>query len=242
MSPAGYHDDLAYIHDVGFTDLAERAAEFVIDLLRSRGIADGLILELGCGSGATAARLVAAGYEVEAIDQSEAMLALARARLPAARFRAGSFLTAPLPACDAVLAVGEVLNYAFDAGNTHAALATVFGRVARCLRPGGVFVFDLAGPGRAAAARTWTAGPDWAVLVHNEEDRERRTLTRRIVSFRAAENELYRRREEVHTLLLHTPEDVLTQLRRAGLRRAQTQRGYARPADTGLAVYVASLE
>jgi SAM-dependent methyltransferase len=80
------------------------------------------VVELGCGSGITARRLTDAGHDVLGIDQSAPLIALARERAPGARFTVGSFVTEPLPECDAVLAIGEVLNYLFDEGNTRAAL------------------------------------------------------------------------------------------------------------------------
>jgi len=57
-----------------------------------------------------------------------------------------SLLRVALPACDAVASIGECLNYAFDrkAGKTE--LAALFARVNRALRPGGVFIFDVAEP------------------------------------------------------------------------------------------------
>ena len=92
-------------------------------------------------------------------------LALARRTAPGARFRLASVLDTGLPPCRAVVAVGEVLNY------TQRSLDPVFRRVHRALEPGGLFVFDLAGPGRVAGkgpARYWTEGEDWAILVEVE--------------------------------------------------------------------------
>ena len=46
-----YRTDLAYIHDRGFSRLAEQAARGIVVTLRRAGIRRGLILDLGCGSG-----------------------------------------------------------------------------------------------------------------------------------------------------------------------------------------------
>ena len=74
-----YGEDLVYIHDAGFTSLAELAADRLIEELHrlSKG---GLVVEIGCGSGVAAARLGAAGFDVVGIDASPAMLALAGGR------------------------------------------------------------------------------------------------------------------------------------------------------------------
>jgi SAM-dependent methyltransferase len=163
-----YDEDLAYIHDQGYTQLAEGAAASVLELLPPRAC----IVELGCGSGVTARRLSDAGHELLGIDQSAALIALARRRAPRAGFRVGSFVSEPIPECDAVLAISEVFNYLFDEGNTRAALPSLFARIHAALRPGGLLVFDLAAPGLVPGgrSRTWTTGPDWAVLVENHEE------------------------------------------------------------------------
>src|SRR5947209_5688592 len=173
----GYREDLAYIHDVGFGGFARQSAPGLLGLLRGAGVAGGLVVDLGCGSGLWARELVGAGYAVLGIDLSAAMLAIARARVPGAEFRQGSFLDADLPRCDAVTAVGEIFNYLFDDANGRGALARFFGRVHRALRPGGVFVFDVAGPGRGGGRgprqKNWQ-GEDWAILLETEEDERRR--------------------------------------------------------------------
>src|SRR5439155_12912342 len=73
-----YDQDLAYIHDAGFTDLARNAAAVVLKLLRNHKLQNGLIVDLGCGSGVLAERLTRAGYNVLGVDISESMLKLAR--------------------------------------------------------------------------------------------------------------------------------------------------------------------
>src|SRR5262249_38073721 len=104
-----YGDDLAYIHDTGFGDLARNAAPFLVDVLRRRGVQKGLVIDLGCGSGLLARGLSESGYDVLGIDISAAMIALARERVPDGRFLLDSLLIAELPTCVAVAAVGEGL-------------------------------------------------------------------------------------------------------------------------------------
>ena len=80
-----YGEDLAYVHDAGFTSLAALAADRLIEELHrlSKG---GLVVELGAGSGVAAARLGAAGFDVLGIDASPAMIQLARENAPRATF------------------------------------------------------------------------------------------------------------------------------------------------------------
>lgn len=215
-----YRDDLAYIHDVGHADFALRSAPGILEVLEGNGIPDGLVVDLGCGSGLWARELLEAGYRVLGIDISEAMVEISRQRAPEAEFRVGSLFEAEIPSCDAVTAVSEVLNYLFDPENEERGLDRVFGRVYEALRPGGVFVFDVLGPGQVppgTTSRGWSAGEDWAVLNEKEENTEQSTMERRIVSFRRV-GDLYRRDGEVHRVRLYEPEDVAESLRGAGFR------------------------
>ena len=211
-----YQEDLAYIHDVGHADFALRSAPGILELLRENGIPGGLVY-LGCGSGLWARELLRAGYRVLGIDISGAMVEIARQKAPGAEFRVGSLFEAEIPPCDAVTAVSEVLNYLFDPENEDRGLDRVFRRVYEALRPGGVFVFDVLGPGQVPGGRTkgFSEGPDWAVLNEKTEDPERGTLTRRIVSFRKV-GEHYRRDGELHRVRLYDPEEVEDRIGRVG--------------------------
>src|SRR5205809_6732458 len=198
-----YKGDLAYIHDVGFGDYARNSAPGLLEILRQAGITTGLVVDLGCGSGLWARELVSAGYDVLGIDISPAMIDIARSRVPQGEFKVASLLKAKLPQCAAVTSLGECLNYLFDKNNTVNELRRLFRRVYTSLKPGGVFIFDIAEPGRGKGPRQkHKEGADWAVLVEVDEDARARRLTRRITSFRKV-GELYRRNEEVHHLQLY---------------------------------------
>jgi SAM-dependent methyltransferase len=216
----GYGEDLAYIHDVGFGHFAKNAAPAVLGMLRQRGIIEGLVVDLGCGSGILARKLCDAGYDLLGVDQSAAMIAIARKQVPEGEFRQASLLGAKFPPCAAVTAIGECFNYLFDRRNTRCRLLGLFRRIHKALLPGGLFVFDVAGPGRipgTGTQKTYREGNDWAVLVQTQEHRQRMLLTRRITSFRKV-GTLYRRDEEVHRLRLYTRSEIAPQLRSCGFR------------------------
>ncbi|MGH3119238.1 MAG: class I SAM-dependent methyltransferase, partial [Gaiellales bacterium] len=69
-----YRRDLARAHHLGFGFHAEMCAPGIIELLRPVKDRDGLVLELGCGSGLLTKELIAAGLRVVATDASPAML------------------------------------------------------------------------------------------------------------------------------------------------------------------------
>ena len=161
-----YSTDLAYIHDVGFGDFARNAAPGVLSLLRRNGIREGLVVDLGCGSGIWARELLSAGYQVLGVDISPAMTALARENAPDATFVTASFHDVKLPACVAVTALGECFNYAFDQTNGVRALQQLFGKVHTALVPRGVLVFDVAlVKTPALRRRSFVEGDGWAVLA-----------------------------------------------------------------------------
>ena len=236
-----YGEDLAYIHDVGHAEFALGAAPGILEILDRNGIHDGLIVDLGCGSGLWARELVDAGYRVLGIDISEAMIELSRKRVPEAGFRVGSLFEVEIPPCKAVTAVSEVLNYLFDAENEERGLGRLFRRVHDALVPGGVFVFDVLSPGQVPSgtrARDFRVGEDWAVLFEREEDVERGTMERRILSFRKV-GDCYRRDDEVHRVRLYDPAELSSELERAGFRVRKLRSYGDFPLSEGHAAFVA---
>jgi SAM-dependent methyltransferase len=227
-----YRDDLAYIHDAGFGHVAQNAAAELLKLLRKNRNgrpASQQVVDLGCGSGILAQAVSAAGYPILGFDVSDGMLALAAKRVPQAEFRRESFISADLPPCLAVTAIGEIFNYVFDRRNRGQRLSAVMSRVYDALCPGGLFLFDVAEPGRvrgSGSQRSYSEGPGWACLYSAEEDRRRKTLTRTITTFRKV-GEHYRRHREVHRLRLYPRGGVMEQLRTVGFH-VRTLSGYGR--------------
>ena len=196
-----YAHDLARIHDAGFGDFARAAAAELL----TRIDPPGRIVELGCGTGISSALCAAAGFEVFGIDASEAMLELARERVPDGTFVQGSVWETELQSCRAVTALGEVLNYA-DAGSGD--LRALLARVHAALEPGGLFLFDVATPGRGTDTAVLD-GEGWTIRSETVEDGAR--LTRRI-AFTADG----RSGEETHTLHLYERDAVAAALADAG--------------------------
>jgi SAM-dependent methyltransferase len=214
-----YSTDLAYIHDAGFSDFARRAAPELIRLLRGHGIGRSrvsqrapTIVEVGCGSGILARHLVDAGYDVIGVDASPAMIRLARARVPEARFRVASLSVTRIPPCDAVIAIGEVVSCV----SRFAAVRRFFNAAGRAVKGNGLFLFDFM---ESAVGRTYPpksrGGHDWAIVAQADVDRAGRVLTRRLTMFRKVRGE-YRRSREIHRLRLHHRRQVATALTAAG--------------------------
>jgi SAM-dependent methyltransferase len=212
-----YGPDLAAFHHLHAADLAREAAEALLIALAAGPPGGGLVADVGCGSGVLAASLTAHGYDVLAVDPSPAMLELTARTAPAARrLRAtASDLVAPgspLPdGLAGIACVGEVLAHDRDLD-----LDEALQRFGDALRPGGVLLLDLPGPGRHGGPRAaWAHDADDALVVVDARERRRR-LTRAITTFTAAGAGLWRRSDEVHDLRLHDPADVRAALARAG--------------------------
>jgi SAM-dependent methyltransferase len=217
MSGQFYGNDQASIHHTDFGDLARGAAERLLGELAAAGIESGTVVDLGAGSGILARIVSDAGYDVVGVDISPEMVALARVTAPHATFHCGSLLDAELPPAVAVTAIGETLNYATDDRVGIDEVERLAHRVRGVLAPRGVFLFDVATPGRA--------GPDggrqlfidrelWTLYMRSKESGD--TLERAITIFRATGAGGYRRTDEQHILRLYEPDTVLDALKRAG--------------------------
>ena len=82
---AAYGDDLAYIHDAGFGGFADRAAPWLLQQLAEQGLRDGLVIDLGCGSGIWARRYRWPAIRVLGYDISPSMVAIAQRACSARR-------------------------------------------------------------------------------------------------------------------------------------------------------------
>jgi SAM-dependent methyltransferase len=161
-----YRDDLALVHHRGFGFHADMCAPGVVELLRPVRERDGLVVEIGCGSGLLTRHLLDAGHRVLATDASPAMLDLARDVAPDAEdIRPLVLPDDPVPEADAVVGVGHALSYLPDEASIERALVAI----AQALRPGGVLAIDICDHEWAATRRDWStsgrAGDDWAIIT-----------------------------------------------------------------------------
>jgi SAM-dependent methyltransferase len=214
--PAIYEEDLAHIHIAGFSAMAQAVGPQIIALLRERGIHSGTIGDIGCGAGITTRCFLDAGYNVWALEQSAALLEAARARAPEATFLPlGSVYETKLPAADAIVAIGEPLNYHSPGSDADELVRSFFKQAAASLRPGGVLAFDVIVCGDVSLdARSWSSGEDWAVLVETREQPDG-WLCRNIETF-VLRDGAYRRGHETHHVRVFDREKVTATLREEG--------------------------
>lgn len=237
-----YKPDLAYIHDAGHRDYALKSAPGILEIFDRYNIPQELVIDLGCGSGLSAAAFVQAGYLVLGIDISAAMIDIARQRVPTAEFRVASMFKTELPPCAAVTSISECLNYLFDPDSDRQMLRSLFEHIHQALIPGGIFVFDIADTrllSASSSAKAFTEGKDWLVLVERQTDQEQAILTRKIITFRKV-GEHYRRDDEVHRQQLYRVADIAADLQTVGFQ-VQTADYYGSyqlpPAHTAFIAY-----
>ncbi|HOO27701.1 MAG TPA: class I SAM-dependent methyltransferase [Lachnospiraceae bacterium] len=122
----------------------EKWCGYVTGLLKENKITDGLLLELGCGTGTLTELLAKQGYDMIGIDNSEDMLSIAMDK----KAESGQEILYLLQdmrefelygTVRAVISICDSMNYITEAED----LLQVFCLVNNYLDPGGLFLFDL---------------------------------------------------------------------------------------------------
>ena len=189
------------MHHLGYAFHADACAPGILTLLEPIRERRGLVLELGCGSGALTRHLVEAGHRVVATDASPAMLELAREVSGVEELRLLKLPNDPLPDCDAVVSVGHVLSYLPSERLLKAALVAA----AKALRPGGLLAIDLLdlryGDDLRADETRGRVGDEWAVVVKLSRPDER-LYVREITTFVESADGSWRRDDERHENVL----------------------------------------
>lgn len=139
-----YNADFAAVYDIFMEHIPyDEWADYIYRLLLKERINNGLLLELGCGTGAMTRRLAGLGYDMIGIDNSPDMLSIAR--------ELGGGKDDILYLCQdmrsfelygtvaAAFCVCNTINYLLEEEE----LLKVFRLVNKYLDPGGLFIFDM---------------------------------------------------------------------------------------------------
>jgi SAM-dependent methyltransferase len=205
-----YRAALAAYHAAHRTCLAREAATTLIDKLAADRLHRGLVADVGCGDGTLSALLSDSGYGVIAIDPSPAFLEIVEQRAPKAQRVRSTAAEMRLPTgLTAIACVGEVLSYdlQIDLDETLESFRTA-------LRPGGLLLLDLPGPGRHENELVVREHDDSLLVMQLSESGY--ALQRHITLMTQEDTGCYRRTDEVHHLRLYVPADVRAALARAG--------------------------
>lgn len=200
----------------------EEWCEYLCGILEKYGIRDGLVLELGCGTGIMTELLAKCGYDMIGVDNSVEMLQIAQNK----RLESGHDILYLLQdmrefelygTVRAVVSVCDSLNYLTEEDDLH----TVFSLVNNYLDPGGLFIFDmnteykyreLIGDTVIAENRE-TCSFIW----ENWYDADSRMNEYDLTLFIRTTDGLYEKHEETHTQRAYTLAEISSALESAGL-------------------------
>ena len=139
------YSDFARVYDIFMDNVEyEKWAEYLIGRLREYGIEDGIVLELGCGTGVMTELLAESGYDMIGVDNSEEMLGEAMEKRAESGYEI-LYLEQDMREFElygtvkAIVSICDSMNYITEDED----LLEVFKLVNNYLDPEGVFIFDL---------------------------------------------------------------------------------------------------
>lgn len=200
----------------------EEWCSYLISLLKEHGVNDGLVLDMGCGTGSLTELLARAGYDMIGIDNSGDMLQIAMEK----RMDSGQDILYLLQdmrefelygTVGAVVSICDSMNYL----SGYEDLVTVLRLVNNYLDPGGVFIFDmntiykyeeLLGDRTIAENRE-----DCSFIWDNSYDPQTMVNEYDLALFIEEEEGLYRKYEETHYQKAFSIETVQQAIREAGM-------------------------
>ena len=231
------YEKFAQVYDLFMDNIDyEGWAEYVTDRLREYEITDGLVLELGCGTGTMTGLLAGKGYDMIGVDNSEEMLAEAMEK----RVESGQdilYLQQDMQEFElygtvrAIVSVCDSLNYITEREE----LLQVFRLVNNYLDPEGLFLFDMNTIhkyrdilGDTTIAENRDEG---SFIWDNSYDPENGLNIYELAVFLPREDGLYEKAEEVHCQKAYSQEEIEELIREAGMELLEVYDAYTgRPA------------
>ena len=197
-------------------------ADYLGKILKEYGIDDGLVLDLGCGTGNMTEMLASSGYDMIGVDNSEEMLGEAMEK----RAESGHeilYLEQDMREFElygtvrAVVSVCDSLNYITEEEE----LEHVFALVNNYLDPQGIFLFDMNTVykyqtmiGNTTIAENRDEG---RFIWENSYDEETGINTYELALFIPREDGLYEKDEEVHYQRAYSLEKIKELIGKAGM-------------------------
>lgn len=213
-------------------------AEYLEELLKSYGVKDGLVLDLGCGTGALTELLAKKGYDMIGVDNSLEMLEIAREKQIAQgldilyllqdmrEFELYGTVASIVSCCDS-------LNYILEEEE----LLQVFRLVNNYLDPGGIFLFDMnteykyrevLGDNTIAENRE-----EASFIWENYYEESSRINEYAVTLFVREEDGKYNKQEEFHYQRAWTPQEIQRLLQKAGLELVAVYEAFTRDEPGG---------
>ncbi|MGN0271894.1 MAG: class I SAM-dependent DNA methyltransferase [Lachnospiraceae bacterium] len=197
----------------------EEWSRYLTELLKEYRIEEGVVCELGCGTGKMTRLLADTGYDMIGVDMSEDMLAIASMENPQQIL----YLCQDMRELElygtvaAVVSVCDSMNYLLEEDD----LLQVFQRVNEYLEPGGVFLFDLNTIYKYETLLGETTicenRPEGSFIWENYYDAEEQINEYDLTLFIQEKENLYRKFEETHYQRGYSMEKIRTLLEEAGM-------------------------
>ena len=200
----------------------EEWKSYLKELLKEYGVQDGLVLDLGCGTGTMTELLAADGYDMIGVDNSEEMLEIAREK----QIKSGHEILYLLQdmrefelygTVRAVVSICDSMNYIMEPEE----LTQVFRLANNYLDPGGVFIFDLNTVykyseilGEQTIAENRDEG---SFIWENYFDQEEGINEYDLTLFIREEDGRFRKYEETHFQRAYEQKEVEEAIREAGM-------------------------
>ncbi|NLO08941.1 MAG: class I SAM-dependent methyltransferase [Clostridiales bacterium] len=217
------YTDFASVYDILMEHIPyDEWANYIENILKQHGFDKGLVLELGCGTGAMTRRMATRGYDMIGIDMSEDMLSLARQRSEGKKDGI-LYLCQDMREFElygtvaAVFCVCDTINYMLSPEE----LSKVFRLVANYLDPGGLFIFDM----DTVYLYEEVLGDNISIMNHEAGDfiwensfyPDEMINDVNLTLFLKQESSLYRKHEETHVRRAYSVDTIRRLLDEAGL-------------------------
>ena len=199
----------------------EEWCEYLTGFLKEQGVTEGLLLDLGCGTGSLTELLADAGYDMIGVDNSEEMLELALEK----KEQSGKdilYLCQDMREFElygtvkAVVSICDSINYILEEDD----LREVFSLVNNYLDPKGMFIFDLNTEAKFQAMGSETIAEvrdEGSFIWENEYDEEEKINSYDLTLFIREEDDLYRRYQETHFERAWSLDEIKKALTEAGM-------------------------
>ena len=227
----------------------EEWAVYLTGLLNEYGVNDGLVLDLGCGTGNMTELLAKEGYDMIGVDNAEEMLEIAMEK----REKSGHDILYLLQdmrefelygTVRAVVSVCDSVNYIDEEED----LTEVFRLVNNYLDPGGVFIFDfntLYKYSEILGDRTIAENrEDCSFIWDNYYYEEERINEYELSIFIREKENLFRRYEETHFQRGYTLDEMIRMIKDSGLEFVTAYDAFTReaPKEDSERIYVIARE
>ena len=199
----------------------EEWCSYVTGLLKEYQVMDGLVLDLGCGTGSLTGLMARSGYDMIGIDNSGEMLQIAMNKRNASGLDI-LYLLQDMRGFElygtvkAVISICDSMNYTME----YQELVEVFRLVNNYLDPKGVFIFDLNTEYKyreLLADNTFAEDREESSFIWNNFYDEEDKVNEYDLTLFVKEGELYRKFEETHYQRAYGLDQIQQAIRDGGM-------------------------